>query len=150
MAIIASSRMDALSHLQVKIRPFINFEQTTTAALNPESLAPGVYISACLSFSHLAHVVLSLNGKTKMLFIWGWSQWKDITHLMGRNSFIVNIVWENVIAQHLLQNIFEAICCSRQGAVVNWLVWQEKKTADAIQVHCQGNLNHSIIFLVTS
>lgn len=47
---------------------------------------------------------------------------------MGRNSFIVNILQENVIVQRLLQtqSIFEAICCSRQGAVVNWVVAEKK------------------------
>lgn len=58
---------------------------------------------------------------------------------MGRNSFIVNIVQENGNVQHLLQNIFEAICCSSQRAVVNWVV-TGKKTANVIQVPCQGNL----------
>ncbi len=82
-----------------------------------------------------------------MLFIWGWSQLKDITHLMGRNSFIVNIVWENVIAQHLLQNIFEAICCSRQGAVVNWVVWQEKRQLMRFKSTVRETLNHRITFL---
>lgn len=66
---------------------------------------------------------------------------------MGRNSFIVNILQENVIVQHLLQtqSIFEAICCSRQGAVVNWVV-AEKRIADVIQVPCQGNLESQHYF----
>lgn len=36
--------------------------------MNPEALALRVYISACLSVLHLAHVVLPLNGKTQNAF----------------------------------------------------------------------------------
>lgn len=68
-----------------KIRAFINLEQTTTATLNPQALTARHSISARLSVLHLAHKVISLNEKTKMLFILGWSQWKDITGLMGKN-----------------------------------------------------------------
>jgi len=65
---------------------------------------------------------------------------------MGRNSFIANIVQANVIVQHLLHSIFEAICCSRQRAVVNWVV-AEKKTADVFQVLLvRETLYHSIVF----
>lgn len=117
----------AWTQLQVKIMPFIILEQTTSSTEPRGFGSEGLYFSLLIS-SPFGSCCSSFKWENKMLFILGWSQWKDIKTLMGRNSFILNILQENVIVQHLLQthSIFEAICCSRQGAVVNWVVAEKK------------------------